>query len=245
MKPTLIQTVKENYLPHHFKEELLDKVSFKIHKFNNRKKPDKDRITLICCFSEFGCETLGVLYCLPRLMKQHLGRYIIAVGWAGRAYLYKHLVDEYWELDEKYMFLRDRTYAFHFISKNLSRIEEKIKQYGRVIPSADVGGFLVGNYCRLCGRLWSDAVERLKNCPTCQSTTIIRSILTNIKETKKQVCMLPKPNKEAFDWTKQFITGKTVAVFARNRKTYARNLTYDFYLKVCKLLNSLGYNPKQ
>lgn len=242
LNPTLIKSVKNNYLPHHFKEELLDKVSFKVHKFNNRKRPDSSRTTLICCFSEFGCETLGVLYCIPRILKQHLGRYVIAVGWSGRAYLYKHLVDEYWELDEKYMSLRDRTYAFHFVSKNLFAIEEKIKQYGKVVPSADVGGFLVGNYCRMCGKLWSDAVERVENCPNCQGTTIVRSILTNVKETKKQVCMLPKPKEKALEWAKQQITGKTVAVFARNRKTYARNLTYNFYLKIQDLLTKSGYN---
>ena len=85
-------------------EKRLGEVTFKVHKLNHRPRPKKrDRIKIVSCFSEFGCETVGVLYCIPRLLRRFPGCYVIAMGWYGREYLYRHLVDEFWELDEKYM----------------------------------------------------------------------------------------------------------------------------------------------
>jgi len=85
-------------------EELVDKFEFNVFKFNNRPKPTNSRkVMIISCFSEFGCETIGCMYCLPRLMKRYPGFYYIAMGWYGRSYLYKHLVDEFWELKEEHM----------------------------------------------------------------------------------------------------------------------------------------------
>lgn len=100
----------------------LDEVQFTIYKFNNRPKPvKKDRIVIISCFSEFGCETLGCMYCIPRLLRQHPGKYVIVMGWYGREYLYRHLVDEFWEIDESFMWLREYTRAFHHVSDNLKK----------------------------------------------------------------------------------------------------------------------------
>jgi hypothetical protein len=80
-------------------EPMVSDVSFNIFKFNNRPKPiDPKDILIICCFSEFGCETVGVMYCIPRLLQKYSGKYVICVGWYGRDYLYRHLADEFWEL---------------------------------------------------------------------------------------------------------------------------------------------------
>src|SRR6516225_8478838 len=94
-------------------EPLLD-ISFNIHKFTTRPKPsDSSKVMIISCFSEFGCECVGATYCIPRLLKQYPDKYIIVMGWLGRAYLYKHLADEFWETKEEVQWLRDHSLAFH------------------------------------------------------------------------------------------------------------------------------------
>ena len=111
------------------KEVLLKDVEFKKFKFNNRPVPkDKNNILIITCFTEFGCETIGTMYCIPKVIEQNAGKYIICVGWYGREYLYRHLVDEFWELPESCQFLREFTMAFVHTSKNLSNIEKKLEQ---------------------------------------------------------------------------------------------------------------------
>lgn len=232
MKPSYFKTQPKEI------EKLFSSVGFKIHKFNNRRKDVE--VVIICCFSEFGCETIGSLYIIPKLIKQFVGKYVIVCGWLGRAFLYKHLVDEFWELDEKYMSLRDKTYAFHHSSKNLTAIEKALTQYGQVIKSADLGNFVIGNYCRTCGNVWQDSIERKDNCDKCRSTAIVHSILTNVKNTKKQVC-LPKINLELTKWAKEITGDNAVVVFARNRKTYGRNLSYEFYVNLCNYLIDKGY----
>ena len=83
------------------KDKLLSELKFKIFKFNNRPKPqDIKRILIISCFSEFGCESIGLHYCIPKVISCNPGAYVICVGWHGRDYLYRHLVDEYWEIEE-------------------------------------------------------------------------------------------------------------------------------------------------
>lgn len=241
MAYALFNSSEKSYLPQHFSEELLRQVSFKIHKFNNRRKLSKDRTVLICAFSEFGCETVGCLYCLPKLVQGYVGQYVIGVGWYGRAYLYKHLVDEFWELDPQYMFLRDRTYAFHHRSKNLTTIEDKLQAYGKVITSNQLGAYLVGNVCRTCGYYWSESLQRAAHCPTCKSTVIIRSMLTTIKEYQKKVRKIPQPRAEYLEWARKLVGNNAVCVFARNRKTYGRNLSVNFYHSIALRLKSSGY----
>ena len=59
-------------------EEELEDIQFNIHKLNNRPKPtDRRQILIVGCFSEFGCETVGILYCLPRIFQQYPGKYKI------------------------------------------------------------------------------------------------------------------------------------------------------------------------
>ena len=135
-------------------EKKLDNVKFTIYKFNNRPKPTKkERIKIIGCFSEFGCETVGCLYCIPRFLRRFPGQYIIAIGWYGREYLYRHLVDEFWEIDEDCMWLRDYTRAFDHKSGNLRKIEEAATIYGDVVPTAGMGKYAIANQCRTCGYL--------------------------------------------------------------------------------------------
>jgi|694.fasta_scaffold15885_7 hypothetical protein len=223
-------------------ETILDDVKFTVYKFNNRPKPNKkDRIRIISCFSEFGCETLGCMYCLPRVMRQHPGQYIIAMGWYGREYLYRHLVDEFWELDESFMWLRDYTRAFHHLSKNLKRIEEAATIHGTVMPASYLGRFAVSNMCRTCGKFWHEWRKMTKSCPACDSTVLVRSIFTDIEKQKKQACLIPKPKGPVMEWAKNLVGENCVGIFARGRKTYGRNLPPDFYIKLIKLITDMGY----
>ena len=225
------------------RELRLDKVEFTVHKFNNRPKPKKtDRIKIVSCFSEFGCETLGCMYCIPRLLRRFPGQYIIAMGWYGRAYLYKHLVDEFWEVNEEYMWLRDYTRAFHHKSVNLKQIEEAATAHGEVVPSAALGKYAVSNFCRTCGKFWHEWRKQTEDCPCCGSTVLIRSIFTDIATYKPTARGIPKPRQEYLDWAKSILKPKTVGVFARGRKTYGRNLTPEFYVKLVELLEKQGYN---
>ena len=224
------------------RERRLADVKFDVYKLNHRPKPKKiDRIKIISCFSEFGCETFGILYCIPRLLKRFPGNYIIAMGWYGREYLYRHLVDEFWEIQPPYMWLRDYAKAFHNESKNLKKIEESASCFGQVIPSSTLGKYAVANFCRTCGMFWHEWRKRSGECPKCKSTVIIRSMFTDIESYRKSACRLPRPSQKLLDWAAGLVKPNTVGVFARNRKTYGRNLPPDFYVKLIQLLESLGY----
>lgn len=224
-------------------EERIEQVPFKVHKFNKRPKPkDKSRVLIIACFSEFGCEIVGRLYCIPRLLKRFPGRYIIIMGWHGREYLYRHLADEFWEVDESCMWLRDFTYAFHHISDNLKRLEQSAAIHGTVVPSAMLGKYLIGNYCATCGKFWNEWRLHTPQCPACKSTVLVNSVLSTTEEYKKTAIRVPKPSLAMMDWAKGFMKPKTVAIFARGRRTYGRNLPPEFYVKLISQLESKGYN---
>jgi len=112
-------------------EEVMENIEFNVVKFNIRPKPnDPSQILMISCFSEFGCETLGMMYCLPRLIQAHPGKYKIVMGWHGRSYFYRHLVDEFWEIKEQHQHLREHCRAFHHASKNLTLVEKKASKQG-------------------------------------------------------------------------------------------------------------------
>jgi hypothetical protein len=225
-------------------EDKLDYLEFTVHKLNSRVKPTKkERVVIVGCFSEFGCETLGCMYCIPRLLKRYPGRYIIAMGWYGRKYLYQHLVDEFWELDEKYMWLRDYARAFHHLSDNLKRAEEAATAHGMVVPSGVLGKYAIGNFCRTCGRFWSQWHMRNDECYHCKSTVLIRSIFSDPQRYTKEARPIPKPKPELLEWAKGIVgEKKTVGLFARGRKTYGRNLPPDFYTKLIEHLRGRGYN---
>lgn len=224
-------------------EVLLPKVEFNIFKFNNRPKPKpRNRSLIISCFSEFGCETVGTMYCIPRITKRFPGLYIIAMGWYGREYLYRNLVDEFWEIKEEYMWLRDYARAFHHLSTNLKYVEEGACVHGTVIPSAALGRYAIGNSCRTCGKFWNEWEKYHKACPSCNSTLITRSLFTDIKCSKSKAVLPPKPSQEIKAWAKTILKPNTIGIFARGRKTYGRNLSPDFYVKLIKLVEDMGYN---
>lgn len=238
------KTEDDAFRPTRKSELPLPQADFYVHKFNNRPKPkDRNRIVIISCFSEFGCETIGVTHCIPRLMKMFPGKYVIAMGWYGRSYLYKHLVDEFWELDESHMHLRDRTFAFHHDSVNLKAIEEKAAHHGMVIPSVSLGRYAIGNYCKTCGHFWNEWRVATPNCPSCSSTNIQHSLFGSAEASRALGVPLPRPSKQNLEWAESFVKKPCVGIFARGRKTYGRNLTPEFYTALIHAVRERGYEP--
>lgn len=224
-------------------EERLSNVVFNVYKLNNRPKPKKrNRIKIVSCFSEFGCETVGCLYCIPRLLKRFPGCYIIVMGWYGREYLYRHLVDEFWEIKEEYMWLRDHARAFHHNSLNLEKLEKSASEHGDVIPAAALGKYAIGNFCRTCGKFWNEWRKKNDECPKCKSTYIIKSIFSDTGNYRKTAVPIPKPRKSYLEWAKGVVPENCVGIFARGRKTYGRNLEPSFYVELIQMLERMGHN---
>ncbi|NIQ15962.1 MAG: hypothetical protein GTO02_16675, partial [Candidatus Dadabacteria bacterium] len=226
------------------KEEQMCDVQFNVHKFTERPKPtDKDRILIISCFSEFGCEIVGSMYCIPILMKENPGAYIIVMGWYGRAYLYKHLADEFWELKEEFQFLRDKALAFHHSSKNLSKLEKNAEQLGRVVGSDKLGRLAVGNTCKRCNHLWGE-INEVQRCPKCSSLDVNKALFGDIRYWKPKMTPIPSPSAEKMAEAEKYIQvpegNKPVGVVARNRTTYGRNLQPEFYVKLINKLESMN-----
>jgi hypothetical protein len=225
------------------KEEKLVELGFNIHKFNARPKPiDPKRILIISAFSEFGCETLGILYCIPRIMMQHPGHYIIVMGWYGREYLYRHLVDEFWELKEEFQWLRDYAKAFHNDSKNIAKLEESVKSLGMLYPCKILAMDVVFNRCNTCKKVFN-INEGTDKCPVCGSEDILKALFSDVNFWKKLAIKVPSPSKEATSKIEKYLKPNMVGIFARGRSTYNRNLQPDFYEKLIYLLEKMGYNP--
>lgn len=225
-------------------DDPLDNVEFIVHKFNNRPKPENKRnILVIACFSEFGCEIIGSMYCIPRLLQKRPGDYTIAVGWYGREYLYKHLVDEFWELKEDYQYLRDNTAAFGYIGRSLYKIEKKLQDVGKLSPTKYLGNIAVANFCQKCqwyGASWT----WMPACPKCgDEASFVHSLFSQPDIAKRTAVRIPTPCKEKMEWAKSMVGERPVAIFARGRKMYGRNLEPDFYVDVIKKLEARGYTP--
>lgn len=225
------------------KEEKMVDVEFNIHKFSSKEKPsDPNKIMIVSCFSEFGCEVVGALYLIPRLIKENPDMYVIVMGWYGRSYLYRHLADEFWEIKEEYQFLRDYALAFHNNSKNLAKIEKIATQHGKVMTAEILGRMAVGNKCNKCGHFWGQ-VEKVFTCTRCNSNDVTKALFSDIKYWKQFITLLPKPSEEKLTQARKLVGRNPVAVTARNRSTYGRNLQPEFYVKLIKLLQDMGYDP--
>lgn len=223
-------------------EELLKDISFVRHKISSKPYPGKDKTIVICCFSEFGCETLGAMYCVPRIISENPNNYVIVVGWYGREYLYKHLADEFWEVKEQYQWLRERSLAFHFDSPNLTSVEKALHQIGKVFRSQDLGKMAVGNTCKNCANYWG-GLTNVTHCPKCESDNITKSLFGDIRYWRQRMVPIPQSSEAKFKLAESYLGPNPVGIIARNRKTYGRNLQALFYQKLINLVRKLGYTP--
>jgi hypothetical protein len=225
------------------KEELLPDIKFHKHKFNNRPRPtDKNKILFITCFSEFGVESIGLMYCIPKILQQASGMYVICLGWYGRQYLYRHLVDEYWELDEQHQWLREYVTAFTTSSKNLKKLEKELEKFGVVYQGCLMGRICLMNVCANCKHLFASE-DMNQNCEKCGSDNIQRPLLSNVAFHKKFQVQIPRPSIKKSILAKQYLKPNSVGIFARGRAMYGRNLSPEFYVNLIKILEDLGYNP--
>lgn len=250
MKKTFLKTANRNPgdQKHFVVEEKIEDIKFNIFKINNRVRPsDARQVLIICCFSEFGCETVGALYCIPRIMRDHPGKYKIIVGWYGREYIYRHLADEFWEIKPEHMWLREHARAFHHESKNLKNIEENLESFGVVVPSAYLGRIAISAKCFDCrlfyGTVYLDGRYEKNTCPQCNSTSILNPILGDVNYWKQRAVRIPPPDEKKLDYVKKYLGKNPVGVFARGRKCYGRNLQPEFYVGLINLLRSLNYEP--
>jgi len=230
------------------KEECFEEVGFRVHKFSARPRPsDKQRINVICCFSEFGCETVGVIYCIPRIIRDHPSDYRIVVGWAGREYLYRHLADEFWEMNESHMWLREYARAFHHESKNLARVEKALASYGRVVPSSYLGNIAISAKCFDClffyNTVYANGRYEKNTCIRCGSKNLLSPIFGDVAYWKPRALRLPRPSEDKLESVKKHLKPRSVGVFARARKCYGRNLQPEFYEGLVSLLRGRGYEP--
>jgi hypothetical protein len=222
-------------------EEKVVDIHYSVHKFNQRLKPtDARRILIISTLCEFGCETLSVLYNIPRVLHEHGGLYIIVVGWYGRSYLYRHLADEFWELNEEHQWLRDYANAFSNSSQNIGRLHKRISSLGNFCPPDHLAAFAIANRCAKCRHAW---IESTDECPKCKSLMIVKSLFNDVHFWKRVAVRLPEPSAEKMSQARTYLKPKSVGIFARGRKTYGRNLQPIFYEKLIALLQKMDYNP--
>jgi hypothetical protein len=231
-------------------EKYINEIKFKIHKFTPRKRPtDTRNVVIFPMFSEFGCETLASVYCLPLMMQKYfVGKYSIVMGWAGRSYFYKHLVDEFWELPEEHMWLREYCRAFHHVSRNLKRAEKQASDFGTVLDISYVGNVMVFPILQKCinEKCGGDIIlidGNYQMCSKCKNKFAEPGLFNDIAKAKKLAVWLPPPSAEKMTIAKKYLPPNAVGITARHRKTWGRNLDPIFYERLIYLLEDMGYNP--
>lgn len=231
-------------------EERIGELVFRVHKFGPRPRPSVPNVAIFPHFCEFGSEFVASMYCLPFLLNGRLqGKYSVVMGWHGRAYLYKHLVDEFWELAEEHMWLRESSRAFHHDSVNLRRAEKAARQHGVVVnTSMEYGIMAVYERLRACtsagcgGRVGmrTDGRQRCEKCGTLYPPPGFYRYVNDMKE---RAVWVPRPSQAKLDLVEPLLGPNPVGVTGRNRKCYGRNLDADFYRKLLLRLEAAGYTP--
>ncbi len=219
-------------------EESLEKIEFSIHTFRDS---DKSKTVFIFALVEFGCELFIPHYFIEDLKTKYADCKIVVIGWFGRAFLYENLADEFWEVKESYMWLRDYTKAFQHSSKNIKRLEDCLKVKGHVLPSSKLGNYVLENVCLDCnGKFGSD---KSTACPTCYSMNIKKSMFANLHDAKKRYKALSFYDAKIEAWVNENMPNNMFGIFARSRKAYGRNLDAGFYQSLINHIKSLGYAP--
>lgn len=225
------------------KEIILNELSFNKFKFNKRRIPnDKNRIVFIDCFGEFGCESLSLMFCIPKIIQKHPGAYFICVGWYGREYLYRHIVDEFWEIKEEFQWLREYSNAFSSSSKNLAGINKYLNNFGIVYNAQAMGAICLSRSCKRCRNVWGD-LKSDTPCPKCNSKDTEQGVLHDIPYHKRLAVQIPRPSISYLNLAKKYLKPNSVGIFARGRALYGRNLPLDFYKKLISLLEKNNFNP--
>jgi hypothetical protein len=224
-------------------EPAIDDLRFHVQQVTVRNRPEDPRRHLIIpCFSEFGSEIIASMYCIPRLAQIFPGHYKTIIGWHGRSHLYQHLADEFWELGEEFMWLREYSRAFHHESENLKKFEAQLRGKGVVVSAQTMGRNALATQCHNCWRFWPDT-KRTTKCEFCKSKNIRVSLYSDTEAAKEHAILPPAPSESKMQRARELLGPRPVGVFARARKCYGRNLPEDFYKGLVNRLESMGYTP--
>lgn len=215
------------------KEKKYNSLNFKVNVF---KKCQEKKTIFVLGFVEFGCEAFYPHYILPQIIKANKNYKIIFVGWPGRHYYYRHLVHEYWEIQGDYFSLRCSARAMFNESFTIKKLEFALKKLGIVVNSQSLGNQLVECMCLKC-KYRIGSIKNINVCPKCFSNNLRQSVLSDAGYFQKNFFELPKLER-TFD-----VPAKSVAIFARKRNAYGRNLSSDFYKQLIIKLKNMGYNP--
>lgn len=218
------------------KEPKIDNFLLSKMRFSGKDRKPPEKTLIITNFCELGVETISCMYSIPKVLEKFPDHYHIAFGWSGRSYFYKHLVDEFWELDRSHYWLKDYGNAFLHNSKNLNNLEKEISRFGFVYNGSALGNFFVGYVCKRC---LETTREKINICSKCNGNDFYFPFLFNID--KKDLTSIPGPKIDPE--LRKIVPENSVAIFARNRKTYGRNLPKEFYQNLNKLLKNKGFVP--
>lgn len=221
------------------KEKLLKSISFNKIVF---KKSNKINHIFVFAMVEFGCELLIPHYLLPKICIENPDKKIIVIGWYGRDFLYRHLVDEFWEIKEEFMWLKNTARAMHHNSKNIRKLEIALSNYGYVIPSFKLGNILMQSECMDCGKKFGSRTKKTL-CIRCHGQNIYHSMFADPLRHRNLWKPLSDINQKAKEWAESVSKPNMVGIFARNRKAYGRNLPITFYQNLVKGLIKIGYMP--
>jgi len=106
-------------------------LTFNKHVF--KEETDLQNKIFYLSFGEFGCETMIPTFLMPRINNNFPEYRKIVVGWRDREYFYRHICDEYWELDSQYMSLKDHSYAFENNSPEIVKLSKRLSNIGVII----------------------------------------------------------------------------------------------------------------
>lgn len=230
-------------------ERRLDSLRFTVHSFSGRSMPDDpDKVVFFPNFSEFGSELVASLYCMPAILaRKHPGRHSVVMGWRGRQALYRHIVDEYWELEDEAHWLREYCRAFHHASWNLKKAEARAAKLGVVVPMNDYALHTAMPRIPMCWRQGCggemEADDQGQRCPKCGWATDPVGIYHDLRGAMAKAVWPPPPTAEKLAEVAEFTGPRCVGVTARARKCYGRNLSEGFYARLVLMLEDMGYRP--
>lgn len=229
------------------REPQLEAVRFRVHNFSGRPRPsDPSKVVFFPVLSEFGSELVSCIYCLPDLAAGPFrGRHKVVLGWEGRACLYRHLADEYWEVSPDQNWLRDYCLAFHHGSRNLKAVERWLKRLGTVVPyNAFASHTAMPAFpgCVQCGSPLSRSLDGQK-CQRCGWRLPAVGIYHDIRSATKRAVWPQVPSAEKVREARRWIPPNAVGITARARRTYGRNLPAGFYVRLVHELEDMGYSP--
>ncbi len=178
------------------------------------------------------------------MRRNFVGKYSIAIGWQGRSFLYKNLVDEFWEIDSECMWLRKYCRGFHHFSKNLFNIEKNLSKVGKVISALEMGNVAVYPSLKVClVENCGGKIKTLEDFQVCEKCNVHWPAVGMFDDPMKYKAVWPVVSEKKKKLMSKYLKINSIGITARNRDAYGRNLPSIFYERLICLLEEMGYNP--